>query len=37
MRELDGAMADLRSLIEELGEDPEAVLEDVLVDGGADE
>lgn len=32
MRELDGAMADLRSLLEELGEDPDAALEDLLVD-----
>ena len=37
MRELDGAMADLRSLLEELGEDPDAVLEDLLVEGGSDE
>ena len=32
MRELTGAMADLRSLLEELGEDPDAVLEDLLLD-----
>jgi type I restriction enzyme M protein len=32
MRELTGAMADLRSLLEELGEDPDAVLEDLLMD-----
>jgi type I restriction enzyme M protein len=37
MRELDGAMADLRSLLEELGEDPDAVLEDLMPEGGADE
>ncbi|MDO8778563.1 MAG: N-6 DNA methylase [Burkholderiaceae bacterium] len=37
MRELDGAMADLRSLLEELGEDPDLALEDLLGDGGADE
>jgi hypothetical protein len=32
MRELNGAMAELRSLLEELGEDPDAALEDLLVD-----
>ena len=32
MRELTGAMADLRSLLEELGEDPDAALEDLLLD-----
>ncbi|MGB4117130.1 MAG: N-6 DNA methylase [Polaromonas sp.] len=32
MRELTGALADLRSLLEELGEDPDGVLEDLLVD-----
>ena len=32
MRELTGAMADLRSLLEELGEDPDAALEDLLID-----
>jgi hypothetical protein len=32
MRELTGAMADLRSLLEELGEDPDGVLEDFLLD-----
>lgn len=32
MRELTGAMADLRSLLEELGEDPDAALEDLLMD-----
>ena len=32
MRELTSAMADLRSLLEELGEDPDAVLEDLLID-----
>jgi len=32
MRELSGAMADLRSLLEELGEDPDASLEDLLAD-----
>jgi type I restriction enzyme M protein len=32
MRELDGAMADLRSLLEELGEDPDAALDDLLID-----
>jgi type I restriction enzyme M protein len=32
MHELTGAMADLRSLLEELGEDPDATLEDLLVD-----
>jgi hypothetical protein len=32
MRELTGAMADLRSLLEELGEDPDSVLEDLLLD-----
>ena len=32
MRELNGAMADLRSLLEELGEDPDAALEDLLLD-----
>jgi type I restriction enzyme M protein len=32
MRELNGAMADLRSLLEELGEDPDAALEDLLAD-----
>jgi len=32
MRELNGAMADLRSLLEELGEDPDAALEDLLTD-----
>ncbi|BDT73912.1 type I restriction enzyme EcoKI M protein [Comamonadaceae bacterium OS-4] len=32
MRELNGAMADLRSLLEELGEDPDASLDDLLVD-----
>jgi type I restriction enzyme M protein len=37
MRELTGAMADLRSLLEELGEDPDAMLEDLLVDGGGNE
>ena len=37
MRELNGAIADLRSLLEELGEDPDAVLEELLMDGGADE
>ena len=37
MRELNEAMADLRSLLEELGEDPDAVLEDLLVVGGGDE
>ena len=37
MRELTGAMADLRSLLEELGEDPDAVLEDLLMDELAEE
>lgn len=37
MRELNGALADLRSLLEELGEDPDAVLEDSLVEGETDE
>jgi type I restriction enzyme M protein len=37
MRELDGAMADLRSLLEDLGEDPDAVLEDLLVEEAGDE
>jgi type I restriction enzyme M protein len=32
MRELTGAMVDLRSLLEELGEDPDAALEDLLTD-----
>ena len=32
MRELTGAMADLRSLLEELGEDPDVALEDLLID-----
>ena len=32
MRELNGAMADLRSLLEELGEDPDAALDDLLAD-----
>lgn len=32
MRELTGAMADLRSLLEELGDDPDAALEDLLLD-----
>ena len=32
MRELTGAMADLRSLLEELGEDPDAMLEDLLAE-----
>jgi type I restriction enzyme M protein len=32
MRELNGAMADLRSLLEELGEDPDTSLDDLLVD-----
>jgi type I restriction enzyme M protein len=36
MRELTGAMADLRSLLEELGEDPDAVLEDLLIDDQAE-
>lgn len=32
MRELNGAMADLRSLLEELGEDPDVALDDLLAD-----
>ncbi|WP_448677674.1 N-6 DNA methylase [Delftia acidovorans] len=32
MRELNGAMADLRSLLEELGEDPDTALDDLMVD-----
>ena len=32
MRELNGAMADLRSLLEELGEDPDAALDELLAD-----
>ena len=32
MRELNEAMADLRSLLEELGEDPDAALDDLLAD-----
>ena len=32
MRELTGAMADLRSLLEELGEDPDAALDELLAD-----
>jgi type I restriction enzyme M protein len=36
MRVLTGAMADLRSLLEELGEDPDAVLEDLLIDDQAE-
>jgi type I restriction enzyme M protein len=32
MHELTGAMANLRSLLEELGEDPDATLEDLLID-----
>ncbi|MCB1980387.1 MAG: hypothetical protein KDF25_13725, partial [Burkholderiaceae bacterium] len=32
IRELNGAMADLRSLLDELGEDPDASLEDLLAD-----
>ena len=31
-RELGGAMAELRSLLEELGEDPDAALDDLLID-----
>ena len=30
-------LADLRSLLEELGEDPDTALEDLLDDGGGDE
>ena len=32
MHELTDAMAELRSLLEELGEDPDATLEDLLLD-----
>ncbi|MNL33261.1 Type I restriction enzyme EcoKI M protein [compost metagenome] len=32
MRELNGAMADLRSLLEELGEDPDVALDELLAD-----
>ena len=31
-RELGGAMAELRALLEELGEDPDAALDDLLID-----
>jgi type I restriction enzyme M protein len=37
MREMTAALADLRSLLEELGEDPDAALEDLLVDDQAEE
>lgn len=36
-RELGGAMAELRALLVELGEDPDAVLEDVLIDDQPEE
>jgi type I restriction enzyme M protein len=36
-RELGGAMAELRSLLEELGEDPDAALEDLLIDEAGQE
>ena len=32
MRELNDAMTDLRSLLEELGEDPDSALDDLLAD-----
>jgi type I restriction enzyme M protein len=35
MREMTAALADLRSLLEELGEDPDATLEDLLIDDQA--
>ncbi len=34
-RELSGAMAELRALLEELGEDPDAALDDLLLDESA--